>query len=492
LNENGFPRKYAKVTFHYCNGTNNSCTNPLTPNEIKDADFIFNGFYATTPANGQKYINSEGDMLPAGNNAAAAITTDTRWYADWNGYGTLEASRWPNASAYAPNGYAFVGWYTAANCGGTQVTSSYQFTTPDTDLYACWSQNVFTVTYDCGTGNGGTQSDTQSHPTTGSAYTVLPNGTANGGVVSCNLDGQGFAGWKFSQNTGINPYNAGDTITWLAGYGNETLTAQYRRCETNEVLVNGVCYPKCEDKTCTIPNSQYDNECPDHDPQYPNDGSMHCTYSDPAIVQGYYIDNEHTTCLYANGANQGSPINEGYCPETPVCNPGYTWSINPWGCIPDPNATYTIQFICEQNGTPITTPQTVHYGDPITVPSNSACTNNPGYSYSQWKATQYNNPATLPAQGTTYQYTWNQTHGETFIADWNNQGDIFKMTLNPNGGNPGSDFIGTLWERYNDGFYRNNDDGILSDLVEMFNATNYQHLRQIISMDIKRREDMIV
>ena len=60
-------------------------------------------------------------------------------------YGTLATT--------TRNGYTFTGWFTAGT-GGTQVTSGTTVTTAaNHTLYAQWTANAYTVTFDA---NGGT------------------------------------------------------------------------------------------------------------------------------------------------------------------------------------------------------------------------------------------------------------------------------------------------------------------------------------------------
>ena len=80
-------------------------------------------------------------------------------------------------------GYTFAGWWTAAS-GGTQITSSTKVTTASNhSIYAHWTANTYTVTFDP---NGGTVSPTTATVTYDSTYGSLPTPTRTGYT---------FAGW---------------------------------------------------------------------------------------------------------------------------------------------------------------------------------------------------------------------------------------------------------------------------------------------------------
>ena len=74
-------------------------------------------------------------------------------------------------------GYTFNGWFTAAS-GGTQVTASTKVTTASNHtLYAQWSANTYTVTFEANGGSCGTASKTV---TVDSTYGELPTPTRIG------------------------------------------------------------------------------------------------------------------------------------------------------------------------------------------------------------------------------------------------------------------------------------------------------------------------
>ena len=74
-------------------------------------------------------------------------------------------------------GYNFAGWWTAAS-GGTQITSSTKVTTASNhSIYAHWTANTYTVTFNP---NGGTVSPTTATVTYDSTYGTLPTPTRPG------------------------------------------------------------------------------------------------------------------------------------------------------------------------------------------------------------------------------------------------------------------------------------------------------------------------
>lgn len=85
-------------------------------------------------------------------------------------------------------GYAFNGWYTATS-GGTQVTSATTMNiTTNQTLYAQWTANTYTVTFNK---NGG---DTEASPTTSTG--ILYNGTATLPTTDPTWAGHTFASWN--------------------------------------------------------------------------------------------------------------------------------------------------------------------------------------------------------------------------------------------------------------------------------------------------------
>lgn len=110
-------------------------------------------------------------------------------------YGTLATS--------TKTGYALDGWYTAAS-GGTKITSSTTVSiTAAQTLYAHWTPNIYTVTYNA---NGGSVSPTSKNVTYDSTYGTLATPTRTGYT---------FAGW-FTAASGGSQITSSTKVTITA------------------------------------------------------------------------------------------------------------------------------------------------------------------------------------------------------------------------------------------------------------------------------------
>ena len=112
-------------------------------------------------------------------------TSETRTVTYGNPYGELPT--------LTREGYTFEGWFTAEN-GGTQVTAVTTVTTAaDHMLYAHWTANEYTVTFNA---NGGTVTPAEMKVRHGDAYGKLPTPT---------LDGYTFDGWYNDNGMQVKP-----------------------------------------------------------------------------------------------------------------------------------------------------------------------------------------------------------------------------------------------------------------------------------------------
>ncbi len=205
----------------------------------------------TTKPTGKSFTvtyNANGGTVSASNKTVSQ--TFTNWNTAANGSGTAyNAGTTYSANAsvtlYAQyanpsigslptptrSGYAFDGWYTAAN-GGTKITDSTKVTA-NTTVYAHWIANTYTVSYNVNGGTGSIASQTKTYDTnltltttkpTGKSFTVTYN--ANGGTVSTSSKtvSQTFTSWNTAANGSGTAYNAGATYSANASV---TLYAQY-------------------------------------------------------------------------------------------------------------------------------------------------------------------------------------------------------------------------------------------------------------------------
>jgi uncharacterized repeat protein (TIGR02543 family) len=112
----------------------------------------------------------------------------------------------PNGSGLSKSGYTFGGWSTTS--GGSAVSSTYSSSTSRT-LYAVWTANQYTITFDV---NGGSGSQTASSYTTGAAATALP------ATTTFTRTGYTFGGWAVSATsaTPVTSYSSSATVTFYA------------------------------------------------------------------------------------------------------------------------------------------------------------------------------------------------------------------------------------------------------------------------------------
>jgi len=182
-----------------------------------------------SPAAAYKFSNWGGD----GNGTSAATTVTmngdnnvtanfvlNQFLVTFNGNGGLPSptsKTVTHASTYGPlatttlTGYTFKGWFTATT-GGTQVTAAttVTITAPQT-LYAQWTTNNYTVTFN---GNGGLPSPTSKSVTYASTY---------GPLATATLTGNTFKGW-FTATTGGSQVTAASVVTITT---DQTLYAQW-------------------------------------------------------------------------------------------------------------------------------------------------------------------------------------------------------------------------------------------------------------------------
>lgn len=172
-------------------------------------------------------------------------------------------------------GHTFDGWYTKAT-GGTKVTGSTTITTNSSHvLYAHWTPNTYTITFDP---NGGSCEIVSQTVTYGSAYGVLPTPTRVGNI---------FQGW-FTSPTGGNKILSDETFTALT---NITVYAQWNVATCTVIFNANVDRGIVSPKTKVVPYGSPYGELPipTRADFYANDYAFIGWYTD----DGFAVD-EHT------------------------------------------------------------------------------------------------------------------------------------------------------------------------------------------------------
>ena len=181
------------------------------------------------------YTSKTGGSNIAANNVVS-ISSDDILYAQWLGYsytvyfdangGSVSTSSKSvtNGSSYGTltsatrSGFTFGGWYTEIS-GGVKISStSIVDITSSITLYAHWTQEVYTVTYNA---NGGSVTPSSTTVTKGTSYSDFPTPTR---------DGYTFTGWYSSSSA------SGTLITYTTT--TDTLYAHWAG-NTYQVLFDG-------------------------------------------------------------------------------------------------------------------------------------------------------------------------------------------------------------------------------------------------------------
>ncbi len=125
-------------------------------------------------------------------------------------------------AASVRSGYTFQGWYTAAS-GGTRLGSAGATITPsatsDLPVYAQWTANNYTVTYN---GNSPTSG---SVPTDNANYNIGSSIAVLGNSGNLTLTGYAFGGWTTASDGSGTVYNSGEG--YVFGAANVTFYAKW-------------------------------------------------------------------------------------------------------------------------------------------------------------------------------------------------------------------------------------------------------------------------
>ena len=176
------------------------------------------------PSNGSitlyfnKGIVSSTTSFPSTETLTSSYNSSSGYY---QAYYTL-----PSASA---TGYTFDGWSksndnTADVAAGTYQLFTASGTSASTTLYACWTAQTYTISYNANGGSGAPGSQTKTHNVTLTLSSIIPTKT-----------GYEFLGWSTSPTATSATYSAGGSYT---SNSSTTLYAVWKAKEYS-VLYNG-------------------------------------------------------------------------------------------------------------------------------------------------------------------------------------------------------------------------------------------------------------
>lgn len=210
------------IACYYTNSSDNKFTLDNNTHKFSSSRTVFtpSGNTASNTYNSTKYINGTWSEYTVPkhtvtfDNKGHGGTTESQLVTD--GQCATEPTKAPTAS-----GYTFGGWYTDENC--TEV-SKYNFNTHVTGnitLYAKWTANEYTVTFDY---KDGTTTPTTTVVTYNKAYGELPNPTR---------ENYSFGGWYLEEEF-TNEVTSTITVTTA---DNHTLYAKWTAKEYNITYV---------------------------------------------------------------------------------------------------------------------------------------------------------------------------------------------------------------------------------------------------------------
>lgn len=360
-----------KVTFHSNNGADTTKvqnftygqTTALQGNTFSKVGYRLKGWGESPNTTTVKYTDkaqvSNLTTTSGGNVDLYAIWEEDEYTLtfDANEGSTTEPSRkviFNNAYGELPTasrvGYTFDGWFTERT-GGTQVSESTLMVANDTTVYAHWTPNKYTLTFNA---NGGTTDTASKQITYDSTYGELPTATKKGHT---------FLGWFTSENGGTEVkssdiVNDTDNKTIYAHYeinsydlsfntGFDDLSVQARSIVYNEAYGE---LPSLS-KTGYTFNGWYDKSA---------DGTQ--VYSStlmsdaPTTIYAYWTINKYTLTFDTNGGTDSYDSRE-------------VQYLSTLGDLPTPSRVgYTFDgWFTQQEGGTLVTSDTVMGADDLTI-----------------------------------------------------------------------------------------------------------------------------
>ena len=305
-------------------------------------------------------------------------------------------------------GYTFAGWYTGTNGTGSKITSTtYKTSAGEQTLYAHWTLNSYTITYDS---DGGSKPSNLSY-----------NITSTNTLPSSSKSGYTFVGWK--PKTSVGNWNSGSTYksgTSVNGkYGTVTLVAQW----TPNTYSNTYHYRSTTGSSTTSSgqNRTY--------------GTSFTTYTTSSVSE--YVSNGWS--LYG-WATSSSTYSRNYGVGVSVSD--YNSSTSTVNLYAISSRTISLSYNANGGTNAPSSSSSTQYWNQVgnaynltTITISSSVPKRDGYSFLGWSTSSTATTATYKA-GNSYSFTYSTANAVTLYAVW--QANTYYVKFNGNNATSGS------------------------------------------------------
>ncbi len=374
--------------------------------------YTFSGWNTATDGSGTNYAVSSSLTMPAANVTLYAKWIPVGFTVTYNDNGSTSGSVPVDGTAYssgasvntlsnsgtlAKTNYTFAGWNTAADGSGTTYTAPQTgaFTiATNTTLYAKWTPNNYTVTFDGNSQTSGSASPTSVSGNYNTNVTLATVGT----LIKTSFT---FSGWN-TQTDGLGTdYAAGLTTYNITA--NITLYAKWIAAGTYTVTYNG--------NTNTGGSAPTDGSSP-----YTSGSSVTVLSAGSLTKTGYTFAGWNTA---ADGSGTDRAVASTF--SMPAANTILyaKWTVN----------TYTVTFNTNSGtGSPNISSVSGNYNTNVTL-ATAGTLSKTGYTFAGWN-TAVDGSGTTYAAGLT---TYNVTADVTLYAQW-----TYNVSYNGNGNTSGT------------------------------------------------------
>ena len=329
-----------------------------------------------------------------------------------------------SVSVPSKTGYTFMGYYTSASGGEQRITAagalpSNTTFTSNTTLYAQWSANKYTVTYNSNKPSAASGSISGSTADSSHTFDASKALTANG----YSLTGWKFLGWNTSSTATTAKYTDGQSVKNLTSTNGATVTLYaIWQANCNKITLNAYCsgstyspnlYKKSDetgwysDSSCSVALTQISDlpqSCNNSNGGFTlrgvysdktttlsadgNTGTQYFTKSGKPTTAGTNLKVTATKTIYLAWAKDCAQPDNGMCSltvsdngavdYTASCNDGYTVSNANTASPSCTGNTITINYV--ENGGAEISNTTCTYGDTFKLSTTSRS----GYALSGW------------------------------------------------------------------------------------------------------------